>query len=237
MPLEEKRRIAVVLARFEDIVARGLRALLEEDGSVEIVATDVEQSRLPVQLLAHNPDVALLNFGSLRSPAEVRHLRTQHPDTQLVLLANHPSAAECAQMLAFGASACLGKATQARDVVSAVHLAARGMKLFPSAERRGAAPESELLTRRETEVLELLREGRQSTEIAAALGISTGTVRAHARNLYRKLGVSSRRDLLAPSAQAAPSSLAATVRAPAQPRPRKRADARSRMHLVPVDPR
>jgi DNA-binding NarL/FixJ family response regulator len=196
--MQAKAPVSVVIARFEDLLARGLHALLSEDSSVEIVGSDVEHERLSTVLLAHSPDVAILNFGSLQSPAQVRRLRSSHPRTHIVLLANHPSGAECAQMLAFGASACLGKSTQARDVVNAVHLASRGLQLFPQVDRSEAgSSDSELLTVREAEVLGMLRDGRLNAEIASELEISIETVRTHARNIYRKLGVSSRRELVA----------------------------------------
>jgi DNA-binding NarL/FixJ family response regulator len=51
------------------------------------------------------------------------------------------------------------------------------------------------LTAREGEVLELLQDGRTNSEIAEALSIGVETVRTHARSIYRKLGVPSRREL------------------------------------------
>ena len=50
-----------------------------------------------------------------------------------MLLADDPSMAECAQLLAFGASACLGRDTQSRDVLNAIHLASRGLQVIPRA--------------------------------------------------------------------------------------------------------
>jgi DNA-binding CsgD family transcriptional regulator len=54
---------------------------------------------------------------------------------------------------------------------------------------------SDLLTPREADVLELLQDGATNAQIAHALSIGVETVRTHARNIYRKLGISSRRDL------------------------------------------
>jgi hypothetical protein len=54
-----------------------------------------------------------------------------------------------------------------------------------------------MLTRREAEVLPLLQLGRSNAQIALALQVGIETVRTHARNIYRKLGVSSRRELSA----------------------------------------
>jgi DNA-binding NarL/FixJ family response regulator len=188
--------VTVVLGVFEDLIARGLRVLLEEDENLEIVRAGVELDVLPTILAEHSPKVAILNFGTLRSPIEVNHLHQAHPSTRLLVLASRPTPAECNQMLAFGATACLSKETQGRDILTAVHLASRGLHVLP---RNGAGPTPpmgpELLTPREADVLEHLRQGRSNAEIALALHVSVETVRTHRRNIYRKLGVRTRREL------------------------------------------
>ena len=191
--------ITLVLARFEDLIARGLRALVGEDPHMEIVASDVPHDRLKDVLGEHGPRVALVNFGSLRSPVELQTLSSVHPETRLVVLASRPTPAECNQMLAFGATACLSKDTEARDILNAIHLASRGLHVLPrSPQELGPADAlgPELLTPREADVLELLQRGRSNAEIAAALTVGVETVRTHARNIYRKLGVRTRRELV-----------------------------------------
>jgi DNA-binding NarL/FixJ family response regulator len=195
--LAPRAPVAVVLARFEDLVERGLRSLIAEDEHLELVAAGVEHERVAATIAAHRPRVAVLNYGSLRTPLEVRELVSAHPDTHLVVLANRPSPRECSQMLAFGATACLSKETQARDVLSAIHLASRGLQVVRQTPGDDAPPPSgpELLTPREAAVLERLQAGRSNGEIAAELHIGVETVRTHARSIYRKLGVRSRREL------------------------------------------
>ncbi len=99
-----------------------------------------------------------------RSSLEVRELSGRHPATRLVLLGHDPAPVECAQLLAFGASACLGRDTQSRDVINAIHLASRGLQVLPRAPASAGAGltagRSALLTRREAEVLPLLQQGR-----------------------------------------------------------------------------
>jgi DNA-binding NarL/FixJ family response regulator len=190
--------VSVLVAQFEDLVARGLRVLIEEDDHLALVADEVAHERVGEALAAHAPQVALLNFGSLRTPLEVRELAARHPATRLIVLASRPTPAESNQMLAFGATACLSKETQARDVLSAIHLASRGLHVLPRASADALPPRGpELLTQREAAVLELLQQGRANGEIAAQLQVGIETVRTHARSIYRKLGVRSRRELAA----------------------------------------
>jgi DNA-binding NarL/FixJ family response regulator len=190
-------QVSVALARFEDIVERGLRSLIDEDDHLELVAFGVPHEQISDMLQQLRPQVAILNFGSLAGAAELRELHRAYPDTRLVVLANHPSSSECRQMLSFGATACLAKSTESRDVLHAIHLASRGLHVLPAVAVGAAAPPTgpELLTPRESEVLELLQAGRSNAEIAQALHLGVETVRTHARRIYRKLGVRTRREL------------------------------------------
>jgi DNA-binding NarL/FixJ family response regulator len=192
----------VALARFEDLIARGLTALIDDDPHLEVVAGDLDRTRLRVTLTRERPDVALLNYGALRTPFELHELHAAHPHTRFVVLADRPSPVEANQMLTFGAAACLSKETQARDVLNAIHRASRGLRMVPratSGEAAGREPSGPApLTAREGEVLELLQEGRSNAEIALSLGVGVETVRTHARNVYRKLGVRTRRELSRP---------------------------------------
>jgi DNA-binding NarL/FixJ family response regulator len=202
--------VTVVTAEFEDLVKVGLRQLISEDENLELVASDVPLAQISAAIEEHSPAVVLLNFGSLPTPGTVHQLHERHPDTRVVVLANRPTAAECNQMLSFGATACISKETQGRDIINAIHLASRGMHVLPRSaaaggmtERQLGLPGPDLLTPREADVLELLQEGRTNAEIAHTLSIGIETVRTHARNIYRKLGITSRRDLASLSRSAA----------------------------------
>lgn len=184
--------VEVLLGRFEDLTARGLRALIDDTGDrMRVVAEGVGPDELEAALRRLEPDVAVLNFGALPAPSAVRRLRAAHPRVHLVVLANRPSAVESRQILAFGASAMLAKDTQGRDVLNAIHLASRDMQVSPVAD--AIAPD--ILTPREADVLALLQAGRTNAEIAGELHLGVETVRTHARNVFRKLGVANRREL------------------------------------------
>ncbi len=220
--------ITLVVAHFEDLLARGLRAVIDSEASLELVADDVAPERLDVVFRAHHPQVAILDADALAKLAQVRELSRRHPGTHLVLLTRRPTTATLAQLLAFGASACLGTGTQARDVLTAIHLASRGLQLIPRESARSVAlppPGSQLLTPREADVLTMLQQGSSNAEIALALGVGVETIRTHARNIYRKLGVSSRRELVALPPRVSPD---AADDAPASPARRRISPARDR---------
>jgi DNA-binding NarL/FixJ family response regulator len=195
--MQDRTPITVVFGRFEDLVSRGLRMLIEGDPNIHLAAHDVPWEQLPDSLSRVKPHVAIVNFGSLTSAIDVNRLHNDFPSTRLVVLASRPSQTECNQMLAFGATACLSKETQARDILNAIHLASRGLHVLPRTRAEMAPFDTgpDLLTPREADVLELLQRGRSNAEIAATLHVGVETVRTHARSVFRKLGVKTRREL------------------------------------------
>jgi DNA-binding NarL/FixJ family response regulator len=191
---------SVVAGKFEDLISMGLSVMAADDPNLELLAQDVPMSEIESAVREHEPSVVLLNFSALKGPDDLLRLHQAFPKTSIVVLANRPTASECTQMLSFGATGCLSKETQARDIVNAIHLASRGMHVLPrSAAAGGGVDRLDMqgapLTAREAEVLELLQDGCTNSEIAERLAIGIETVRTHARSIYRKLGVASRRDL------------------------------------------
>ena len=191
--------ITLVLGEFPDLLAHGLRSLLGDDERLQILATDVPMDGMGTTVAEVEPDLVVLDFAALRSPIQVHQLHDAQPETHIVVVVDRASPAECNQLLAFGATAILSRDTQKRDLLTAIHLASRGMHVLPGAdnttEQEPYGPD--LLTQREADVLELLQQGASNAEIAAKLHVGVETVRTHARNIYRKLGVASRRDLAA----------------------------------------
>src|SRR5881227_2046168 len=169
-----RRPITIVSARFEDLVSIGLQQLINEDTNLQLLAVDVELEELEEVVDREHPSVVLLNFGSLPNAAWVYQLHQNRPDTRIVVLANRPTPAEANQLLSFGATACISKETQGRDIINSIHLASRGMRVLPRstatptdpAERFDYLPEADILTAREAEVLQLLQEGMTNAQVA-----------------------------------------------------------------------
>src|SRR3954462_1211852 len=129
--------VTIVSARFEDLVAIGLHQLISEDTNLQLVEDAVELEQLEDVLAKRRPSVVLLNFGSLPNAAWIYQLHQSAPETRIVVLANRPTAAEANQILSFGATACISKETQGRDIITAIPRASGGMRVLP---RQTSAP-------------------------------------------------------------------------------------------------
>ena len=195
--MDAREPITIVIGRFEDLIARGLRSLIAEDANIELLADGVDLDAFEPTLGEHEPKVAIVNFGSLRTPMEVNRLHTKHPDTRLLVLANRPTPWECNQMLAFGATACLSKETEARDILNAIHLASTASTCSRVRPAASLASRSGRNCSRHAKPTcsSTCRRGAPTPRSRWALSVSVETVRAHRRNVYRKLGVRTRREL------------------------------------------
>ena len=154
------------------------------------------------------PEVLVLDavgFG-LDAIAVVRSVTDECPDRLVVLLTEHDDDRLGTLGLRVGAAGYLPKDVDDGTLGRAVIGVCQGQAVVPRAVEmrliefmRIATDRGPVnnLTRRQRQVLELLSEGRTTREIAAALDLSTETVRTHLKQIYRQLGVHSREEATA----------------------------------------
>jgi DNA-binding NarL/FixJ family response regulator len=192
--------ITVAVGQFGSVVGRGLLQILNGARGVEVVGSGLSQAALERAVARGRATVVVLDEDGVAGPAVPRRLSEGGADIGLVVLAHRPTRAFATRMLASGVNVCLSTDAPPKEIVRGIRLAAEGGHVFaamsprPAAPARGAGIAS--LTRREREVLEQLSRGHKNAEIAKELQISTETARTHAKRVYRKLGVSSRGELL-----------------------------------------
>ena len=152
-------------------------------------------------------DVVLMDFNlpGMNGIECVRRLRATAKPPQIVMLTTFDDSATVFESLKAGASGYLLKRSTPDDLLEAIRDVAAGgapmtgaiaRKVVQYFGQRGAAPEVEMLTAREREVLVALSEGLQYKEIADQLSISINTVRKYIREIYEKLHVRSRHDAI-----------------------------------------
>lgn len=193
--------VRVLIVEDHQIVADGLRALLDaqKDMSVVgIVGSVAESGASAAELL---PDIVLLDFrlndGTGADAAAA--IRRVAPNAKHIFLTREDSDVARFAALESGASGFIHKSRAAGEVVDAIRTVAAGGNLItPSTiaalinRRRHSDGQRESLTTREKEVLRLMAGGVSSRDIASKLGISYATVRTHIRSLDAKLGVHSK---------------------------------------------
>ncbi len=191
-PANGAKRITIALGQFGALIDRGLAQTLREDPASQVVAADLDIPELEKLAARQAPQVAVLDESAVIDPEALTRLRTIQPTIGLVVLAHAPTRGYGARLLSAGGT-CLSKDADAVDIITTIHLAAKGTHMLVNLTERG---KSRPLTTREEEVFEHLRRSKSYAEVAAALCISVETVRTHARQIRRKLGVVSKADLI-----------------------------------------
>ena len=144
-------------------------------------------------------DVVVADFDNgIRILAATQALQIDRPRTKVAIVANADREWQIRDALKQGAAAFLLLGTSAEELFVAVRTAHRGeFHLSPSiASKLAMSLATEPLTEREGQVLTLLTDGLCNKRIAAQLDISVGTVKAHLRSAFDKLGVHSRTEAI-----------------------------------------
>jgi two-component system response regulator NreC len=197
--------ITVVLADDHRVVRSGLRVLLESDGRFSVLdeAGDVAGTIAKVRECRPRVLVLDLNMGGESSLDAIPQLRTEVPDTQIVVLTMQESPAFAQAALRAGAVGYVLKDAADTELMNAVVSAAEGRtylnpelgaKLAAQPLESDSRPDS--LSPREVEVLGLIAHGHTNSEIAASLVLSVRTVESHRAHVQQKIGLTTRAELV-----------------------------------------
>jgi DNA-binding NarL/FixJ family response regulator len=194
-------QISLLIVDDHAMVRMGLKAMLalEADFLVIAEAEDAEEAVLRYRL--HRPDVVLLD---LRMPGGsgvdvVRQIIKEYPAARIIMLTSFDLEEEVFQSLDAGAKGYVLKSVDRGELNSAIRKVYQGERCIPPAiERRlQERAQNEPLTAREIEVLDFMRRGYSSREVARVLCISEHTAKNHSRAIIRKLRVSDRAEAVA----------------------------------------
>jgi two-component system, NarL family, response regulator NreC len=197
------RLIRVVIADDHAVVRRGLRQVLEGENDIEVVAEASDLTGARRYVLGHHPDVLVLdlNLPEGLSLDAIPDMRSEFPETQIVVLTMQNEPAYARQALASGALGYVLKEAAEAELVEAVRRAAEGdTYLNPRLGARVAAepppgpPDG--LSEREVEVLRMIALGHTNSEIADQLYLSVRTVETHRAHIQQKLRLASRSELV-----------------------------------------
>lgn len=197
--------IKIVIVDDHQIVRDGLRALLEKNDGFEVIG-EAGDGRQALELIDRvTPDVCIMDvtMRGLNGVDATYRLLSDHPEIKIIGLSMHSDPQMVSSMLDAGAAGYVPKESAFEEIAAAVQAVMGGecylsdgltsgvLKYYKGQRERAAANGHPVLTSREREVLQLIAEGRKTTQIAEDLQVSVKTVESHRKNIMRKLDVHS----------------------------------------------
>ena len=195
--------IRILLADDHKITRQGLRSLLDKHPDMEVVA-EAEEGRTAVRLVRELvPNVVIMDVSmpDLNGMQATRKIVAEFPNVKIIALSMHSDSLFVIEMLKSGASGYLLKDCAFEDLERAIRtVVADKTYLSPTISSvvvddylhrlsRADFADSEVLTDREREVLQLMAEGKSTKRIALELHISAKTVETHRRQIMNKLDI------------------------------------------------
>ncbi|MGI8778752.1 MAG: response regulator [Solirubrobacteraceae bacterium] len=195
--------IRVVIADDHAVVRQGLRTYLALQDDIDVVAEAADGAEAVDEVTRHAPDVVLLDLAMPRldGVGALRELRERAPEARVIVLTSFGEDDRLFAALRAGAAGFLLKDSEPADIVRAIRSAHAGQaplspatatRVVEELTRGGHARATDLLTRRELDVLRLIARGRSNKRIALELGVAEKTVKTHVGHVLAKLGLSDR---------------------------------------------
>ena len=195
----------IILADDHGIMREGLRALLEKQSGIEVIA-EADNGRTTVELSRElKPDVVIIDIAmpDLNGIEAARQIVAESPGVKVIALSMHSDRKFVREMLSAGASGYMLKDSAFEELDKAVStvndnktylspgIAETVVKDYLGKIVTDNSAASIALTNREREVLQLFAEGKTTKQISSLLFVSIKTIETHRKQIMDKLGLNS----------------------------------------------
>jgi DNA-binding NarL/FixJ family response regulator len=203
--------LRVLLVDDHDMVATGLRTVLDAEPDIEVVGWARNGAEAVAQYAELKPDCVVMDYGlpDATGTQVTAQIRALDPKACVLLVTGQDyNQTVVADALDAGCAGFVSKERSVTELANAIRAATAGAAVFPadllaSVTQRGAEKSSaSQLTPREREVLDLLALGKSTEEIQQELFLSQHTVRNHVRNVLNKLGARTKLEAVVIAARA-----------------------------------
>ena len=192
---ETAGKIRVVIAEDQAMVLGALAALLQMEDDITVVAQARNGRQALEEIRTHQPDVLITDIEMPEMTGlELASEMKNHPATKVIILTTFARAGYLRRASEAGASGYMLKDRPARELADAVRRVHQGLRVIDPELAAEAWGEEDPLTDRERQVLRLAGEGLATSEIAARLRLSEGTVRNYLSEAIGKLDAANRVD-------------------------------------------
>lgn len=189
--------IRVLVADDHSMVREGLASVLAADGDITVTATAANGAEA-LAAAGDGVDVVVMDLSMpvMDGVAATRAIRAAHPGIRVLVLTSFGDRDQVRRAVAAGATGYQLKDAEPAELRAAVRAVAAGHAPLDPRVAGALLPEAgdadAGLSAREREVLRLVAEGRANKQVAAVLGITERTVKAHLGSIFRQIGVADR---------------------------------------------
>ncbi len=188
--------IRLLVVDDHPLLREGIAGVLDGEDDLQLVAEAADGDEAIAAFRAHRPDVTLMDLQMPRRSGvdAIVAIRAEFPDARIIVLTTYAGDAQALRALQAGAQGYLLKSSLRKELVDAVRSVMAGRRRVAAevageiAAHAGDAP----LSAREIEILRGVAAGNSNKIVAARLGISEETVKAHMKSILAKLGANDR---------------------------------------------
>ena len=194
----------VVICDDHEIVREALRAQVDAQEDMEVVAEAADAAAAVAAVAENEPELAIVDveLPDADGVVLISRLLAKKPDLAILVFSAHEQPGLVDLLCEHGARGFVGKSESTSAIVPAARAVLAGDLRFPHGSGDGSGTDGELrrlrsLTPREREVLKLFAAGMRANGVAEKIGIQRATVYTHVRNAIHKLNVDSRTQAVA----------------------------------------
>lgn len=202
--------LQILLVEDHEIVRQGVKLLVDSQDDMKVIG-EAANGEIAIKKAAElKPDIILMDVSmpELNGLKATKRIKKLFPDIKILTLTRHTDDGYIQQLIQAGANGYVLKQSAPNELINAIRVIAEGKAyldptltekvmggyLSQSTARKNAAKVQ--MTDRETEVVRMIAWGYSNKEIAEQIQLSVKTVEAHKANAMRKLGMSSRIDIV-----------------------------------------
>jgi len=188
--------IRLLVVDDHPLLREGIAGVLEGEDDLQLVAEAADGDEAVAAFRRHRPDVTLMDLQMPRCGGvdAIIAIRAEFPDARIIVLTTYAGDVQALRALQAGAQGYLLKSSLRKELVDTVRGAMAGRRRIAAevageiAAHAGDTP----LSAREIEILRGVAAGNSNKIVAAQLGISEETVKAHMKSILAKLGANDR---------------------------------------------
>ncbi|WP_298904373.1 response regulator transcription factor [uncultured Psychroserpens sp.] len=200
--------IKIIIADDHQLFIDGIKSILSKSFDIDIIA-EANNGLEVLKLLKHGilPDIILtdIRMPIMDGISLTKTVSKDYSKLKVLALSMFDQTIDVIEMLEAGAKGYVTKNIDKSELHLAIHTVMKGHYFFSKNlpkdiqdwfHKENLIPNDQLLTKRETEILELIVKGRTSLQMAKHLKLSKYTIDTHRKNIHKKLGIKSNTGLV-----------------------------------------